>query len=84
MPIEDKRKQINEKVEIIIFKEKKKKKKESKQMKYKVENIESYIKTTMEYMEQLKLFFFGSILERVCWGIGLFFFFLKLIEDNLH
>ena len=54
-------------------------------MKYKVENIESYIKTTMEYMEQLKLFFFGSILERVCWGIGLFFFFfLKLIEDNLH
>ena len=42
-------------------------------MKYKEENVESYIKTTMEYMEQLKLFFFRSILERVCWGIGLFF-----------
>ena len=71
LPIEDKRKQINEKVAIIIFK---KKEKESKQMKYKVENVESYIKTTMEYMEQLKLFFFRSILERVRWGIGLFFF----------
>ena len=33
-------------------------------MTYKVEQIESYIKTTIEYTEQLKIFFFGSILER--------------------
>ena len=43
-------------------------------MKYKVENIELYIKTTMEYMEQLKLFFFGSILDRDSM-LGYFYFY---------
>ena len=56
-------------------------------MTYKVEQIESYIKTTTEYVEQLKLFFFGSILERDSmlgyWSL-LFFLPLKLIKDNLY
>ena len=58
-------------------------------MTYKVEQIESYIKTTIEYMEQRKIFFFGSILERDSmlgyWSLLFFFFFsLKLIKYNLY
>ena len=84
LPMEDKKKkQINENVAIIILK-----KRVSKQMTYKVEQIESYIRTNIEYMEQLKLFFFESILQRDSmlgyWSLFLFFFPLKLIKDNLY
>ena len=56
-------------------------------MTYKVEQIESSIKTTIEYMEQPKLFFFGSILETDSM-LGYWSLFpptpLKLIKDNLY